>query len=195
MSAPAAPGRVRWKRFTIALVPALALTGLLFGLTAQGAMATSFSVAGQPFRATATSVTGTGFVNYGESLPTSDGVQHYVAVNALRVAKISHFCMQAKVGPVTMLMKAGYGATPVAGTNMAFIVRDFNGNGAMHNVVMGQDAGSLSAVPGYRGAAGAFGMQADSITLSGPAMHARELAAGTITMPGFTMAVAHGGSC
>ena len=195
MSAAAVQGRVQWKRFTFALVPALALTGVLLGLTTQGAMATSFSVAGQPFRATASSVAGTGFVNYGESLPTKDGVQHFVAVNALRTADIRDFCMQAQVGPVTMVMKAGYGATPVAGTDMAFIVKDFTGDGAMHNVVMGQDAGSLSAVPGYKGTPGAFGMQADSVTLNGPAMHARELAAGTITMPGFNMSVTHGGGC
>lgn len=195
MSGEIAPGRVRWRRFAAALVPAIALTGVLLALTAQGAMATSFSVAGQPFRATASSVAGSGFVNYGESLPTRNGAQHFVAVNALRTASIRDFCMQAQVGPVTMVMKAGYGATPVAGTDMAFIVKDFTGDGAMHNVVMGQDAGSLSAVPGYQGTPGTFGMQADSVTLNGPAMRARELAAGTITMPGFNMAITHGGGC
>lgn len=191
----AGPGRVRWARFAAALIPALAVTGVLFVLTVEGAMATSFSVAGKPFHSTASSVAGTGFVNYGTTLPTRDGAQHFVAVNAMRTAAIQDFCMQAEVGPVTMVMKAGYGATPVAGTDMAFIVKNFNGDGAMHNVVMGQDAGSLSAVPGYGGTPGGFGMQSDSVTLKGAAMQARELAAGTITMPGFNMAVTRGGGC
>ncbi|TNC18875.1 DUF6230 family protein [Amycolatopsis alkalitolerans] len=196
MSDEAAEGRVRWGRFTAAFVPATVLTGALFVLTAQGVLATSFSVAGTPFRATASSVAGDGFVNYGKTLPTQDGQQHYVAVNALRTAKIKDFCMAIKVGPITTLMKAGGGGgAPVQGTDVAFIVKDFNGDGVMHNVVMGQDAGSLSAVPGYQGAPGEFGMQANAIELSGPAMHAREMAAGTISLPGFGMSVTHGGSC
>lgn len=190
-----AGGRVSWKRFAALMVPATALSGLLVGLTAVGALATSFSVAGNPFVATASSVSGDGFVNYGKFLPTEDGKRHYVAVNALRTAKIKDFCMAIKMGPITTLMKAGGGDTPVSGSNVAFIVKDFGGDGVMRNVVMGQDAGSLDAVPGYVGTAGDFGMQADSITLNGPAMNAREMAAGTISLPGFTMDVTTGGGC
>lgn len=195
MSTVKVQGRISWKRFAALMVPATVLGGLLVGLTVEGAMATSFSVAGNPFVATASAVSGTGFVNYGKSLPTQDGAEHYVAVNALRTAKIKDFCMAIKLGPITTLMKAGGGATPVSGSNVAFIVKDFGGDGVMHNIVMGQDAGSLSAVPGYVGTPGDFGMQASAITLSGPAMHAREMAAGTISMPGFSMAVTHGGGC
>lgn len=195
MSSERTPGRVKWKRFAAMLVPAVGLTGVLVILTAEGALATSFSVAGKPFSATASSVSGTGFVNYGDSLSTQDGTQHYVATNALRTATIKNFCMAIKLGPITTLMKAGGGATPVSGNDVAFIVKDFSGDGVMHNLVMGQDAGTLNAVPGYRGTPGSFGMQASSVTLNGPAMHAREMAAGTITLPGFNMDVTRGGGC
>lgn len=195
MSSEKALGRVNWRRAAVLLVPATILSGVLVALTAEGALATSFSVAGDPFVATASSVSGSGFVNYGNTLTTQDGAQHYVATNAMRTAEIKNFCMAVKMGPATMLMKAGGGAAPVSGSDLAFIVKDFSGDGVMQNVVMGQDAGTLSAVPGYRGTPGAFGMQASSVTLSGPAMHAREMAAGTITMPGFSVSVTHGGGC
>lgn len=195
MSSERTLGRVKWKRFAAMLVPAVGLTGVLVTLTAEGALATSFSVAGKPFSATASSVSGTGFVSYGDTLATQDGTQHYVATNALKTATIKNFCMAIKLGPITTLMKAGGGSTPVSGNNVAFIVKDFSGNGVMHNVVMGQDASTLSAVPGYRGAPGTFGMQASNITLGGPAMNAREMAAGTITLPGFNMSVTRDGGC
>lgn len=195
MSSQTTHGRVSWRRFAALLVPATLVSTLLVGATVQGALATSFSVAGSPFVATASGVAGTGFVNYGKSLPTADGEQHYVAVNALKEAEIHDFCMAVEAGPITTLMKAGGGGTPVTGDNVAFIVKDFGGHGVMNNIVMGQDAGSLNAVPGYVGTAGDFGMQASSITLDGPAMHAREMAAGTISMPGFTMEVTRGGGC
>lgn len=189
------PGRVSWKRSAVMLVPAVAISAVLVALTAEGALATSFSVAGEPFKATAGSVSGTGFVNYGQTLPTQDGSRHFVATNALRKADIKNFCMAVDMGPITMLMKAGGGKTPVSGSNVAFIVKEFSGDGVMKNVVMGQDASTLSAVPGYSGSKGSFGMQASAITLDGPAMRAREMAAGTITLPDFSMSVTRGGGC
>lgn len=195
MSSGRASGRVRWKRSACLLLPAAVLTGVLFALTAQGALATSFSVAGTPFMATATSVTGSGYVNYNQTLPLNNGTQVDVATNALRTATIKNFCMAIKMGPITTLLKAGSGATPVSGSNVAFLVKNFNANGEMQNIVMGQDASSLSAVPGRSGAAGAFGMQATGVTLTGAAMQAREMAAGTITLPGLSMSVTRGGGC
>jgi hypothetical protein len=195
MSSEEVQGRVSWRRASVVLVPATLLSGVLVTLTAEGALATSFSVAGSPFRATASSVSGTGFVNYGNSLTTQDGTKHSVATNALRTANIKNFCMAITMGPITTLMRAGGGGKPVTGENVAFIVKNFSGDGVMNNLVMGQDASTLSAVPGFRGAPGTFGMQASSVTLSGPAMQAREMAAGTITLPGFSMDVTRGGGC
>lgn len=195
MSSVTAQGRVSWKRFAALMLPASAASALLVGLTIQGALATSFSVSGEPFRSTASAVQGTGFVNYGKYLPTEDGKQHYVAVNAMSEADIHDFCMQIEAGPITTLMKAGGDGRPVTGDNVAFIVKNFGGDGVMRDVVMGQDASSLDAVQGYVGKPGDFGMQASTVTLDGPEMNAREMAAGTIAMPGFTMEVTRGGSC
>lgn len=195
MSSATAQGRVSWRRFAALMLPAAAVSALLVGLTVKGALATSFSVSGEPFRSTASAVQGTGFVNYGKYLPTADGKQHYVAVNAMSQADIHDFCMQIDTGPITTLMKAGGNGRPVSGKNVAFIIKNFTGDGVMRNVVMGRDAGSLDAVQGYVGKTGDFGMQSSSVTLDGPEMSAREMAAGTIAMPGFTMEVTRGGSC
>src|SRR5258708_40192846 len=42
-------GRTRWRRFAVALVPALGVAGLLVVLTAQSLLAVSFSLSGTPF--------------------------------------------------------------------------------------------------------------------------------------------------
>lgn len=188
-------GRVSWKRFAALMLPATLVSAVLMAMTVQGALATSFSVAGSPFVATASGVEGTGFVSYGDYLATEDGKQHYVSFNALRKAEMKDFCMAVEAGPITTLMRAGGGDDPVSGSNVAFIVENFGGHGVMRNVVMGRDAGSLDAVPGYSGKVGDFGMQSDGLTLTGPSMNAREMAAGTITMPGFSVEVTRGGSC
>ncbi len=64
-SASAAPGRVRWKRLAVILVPAGAIAATLVGLTAQGAIAANVSVSGQQFLVTATQLNGTGFEQFG----------------------------------------------------------------------------------------------------------------------------------
>jgi hypothetical protein len=194
----AAPvGRVKWKRFAAILLPAVAASGALLGLTAEGALATSFSVSGKPFYGTASSVKGTGFVNYSETLPDKNGVQHPVAVNVIRDATaIKDFCLAVPMGPITTLMKAGGQGTPVSGSNVAFVVQKFTGSAVMHGLVMGQDASTLDQAPGWSGSPGSFGMQATGgITMSGAAMQAREMAAGTIKMPGFSIEVTRDGGC
>lgn len=190
-------GRVRWKRFAAMLVPAVVASGALLALTAKGALATSFSVSGKPFYGTATSVAGTGFVNYNETLPDKNGVQQPVAVNVIRNATaIRNFCLAIPMGPITTLMKAGGQGTPVSGSDVAFVVQNFTGSAVMHGLVMGQDASTLDQAPGWSGTPGSFGMQASGdLTMSGAAMQAREMAAGTISMPGFSIAVTHGGNC
>ncbi|MGZ6875244.1 MAG: DUF6230 family protein [Nocardioidaceae bacterium] len=190
-------GRVRWKRFAAILAPAVVASAVLLALTAEGALATSFSVSGKPFYGTASSVAGTGFVNYSETLPDNNGVQRPVAVNVIRKATaIKNFCLAIPMGPITTLMKAGGKGTPVSGSNVAFVVQKFTGSAVMHGLVMGQDASTLDQAPGWSGSPGSFGMQATgAIKMSGAAMQAREMAAGTISMPGFSIAVTHGGSC
>ena len=49
-------GKVSWRRFAIVAVPAVAVAGILVGLTAEGALASSISVSGQEFVITIDSV-------------------------------------------------------------------------------------------------------------------------------------------
>lgn len=48
------PGRVKWKRFAIVMVPSAAVAAVLIGLTAEGAIGANISVSGQEYLVTAT---------------------------------------------------------------------------------------------------------------------------------------------
>ena len=54
-------GRVRWRRFAILFVPAVAAAATLIGLTAAGALAANVSVSGSAFEISSSELNGTGF--------------------------------------------------------------------------------------------------------------------------------------
>ena len=56
-----AAGRVSWRRFAAAMLPAMAAAAILIYLTASGTAAASFAVSGQEFTVSATSLAGRGF--------------------------------------------------------------------------------------------------------------------------------------
>ena len=59
------PGKTRWRRFAIVAVPAVAIAGVLVGLTAEGAIASSISVSGEEYTVKASQLSGTGFEQFG----------------------------------------------------------------------------------------------------------------------------------
>jgi ABC-type uncharacterized transport system permease subunit len=61
---PSARGRTRWRRFAIAVVPSLAAVAAIVALTAEGAIAASFSISGTQFEVSADSLNGTGFQQF-----------------------------------------------------------------------------------------------------------------------------------
>src|SRR5580658_10106640 len=69
------PGKVRWRRFAIVAVPAVAVAGILVGLTAEGAIASSISVSGEEYKVTASQLTGTGFEQFGGEVSNAKGPQ------------------------------------------------------------------------------------------------------------------------
>lgn len=187
------PGKLRWRRFAIVAVPALAIAGVLVGMTAEGAIASSISVSGQEFLVTADQLNGTGFEQFGGSVTNSSGTQP-VIVSAINHATLAGLCQSVTIGPVTLRLTAGGGGNPVSADNLIVDASGQTGSVAtFHNITIGQDAGTLSEDPGTTGSSGGFGQQADSITIDNLVQHTWLTTAGTFTLPG--LSIGFGGSC
>jgi hypothetical protein len=186
-------GKLKWRKFAIVAVPALAIAGILVGLTAEGAIASSISVSGKEFLVTSTELNGTGFEQFGGSVTGSAGEQP-VIVSAINHATLDNLCQSVTVGPVTLRLTAGGGGTPVTADNLIVDASGQTGSVAtFHNITIGQDAGTLTKDPGTTGSAGGFGQQADSITIDNLVQHTWLTTAGTFTLPGLSLGF--GGSC
>jgi hypothetical protein len=187
------PGKVRWRRFAIAAVPAVAIAGVLVGLTAEGAIASSISVSGEEYTVTATQLTGTGFEQFGGEVSNASGPQP-VIVSAINSAKLTGLCQSVKIGPVTLRLSAGTGGTPASASNMIVDASGQTGSEAtFKNISIGLDAGTLTEDPGASGAAGSFGEQADTVTIDNLNQDTWLTTAGTFTLP--DLSLGFGGSC
>jgi hypothetical protein len=193
-------GRIRWKRFAFIFIPAMGVTGVLLGLTANGALASSFSISGQQFQVSATSLDGTGFQQFGTVEETSGGKPIAVAESEIGTAKITNLCQSVVaafplgLGTYTLRITAGSGSTPVSASSLIIDANQLSTSVAsFHNINIGQDASTLNAVPGVPdGAAGTFGQQASGITIEGLRQVAYATSAGTFTLPGFSLSLSAG---
>lgn len=187
-SSSSARGKTNWRRFAIVVVPAIAVAGTLVGLTAQGALASSISVSGQEFTITATQLAGTGFAQYGSSLPNSKGGQTPVIVSSIKSATMTNLCQSVTVLGMTVRLTGGGGGSPVSASNLVVDADDQTASSAVFtNLSIGQDAGTLG------GPAGTFGESADQVTINNLVQHTWYTTAGTFTLP--DLSLGFGGSC
>ena len=186
-------GKVRWRRFALVMIPAFAVSAILVGLTATGSIAASISVSGTAFEVTASQFSGTGFEQYGGVVAGTNGAQHPVAITALRSGTIANLCQSVKVGPFTLVLRAGGGGTPSSVSNIVIDADQQSGNAAFHNVTIGQDASTLTEDPGQTGPAGGFAEQADSFSISNLRQHTWLTTAGTFTLPGLSLSFSRSG--
>lgn len=182
---PAPQGRVRWRRFAVLFVPAMAAAAVLVALTTEGVLASSISVSGSAFEVTSSQLKGTGFEQFGGEVTESNGNPHPVAISAIKSASLANLCQSVSVGPVTLRITAGGGSTPATASNLIVDSDDLTGNATFNNIVIGQDAGTLSEDPGVTGPSGGFGQQADSVTIDNLRQHTWLTTAGSFTLPGF----------
>jgi hypothetical protein len=193
VSTPPAHGRMRWGRFAMVAVPALAVAGILVGFTAEGAIASSISVSGQEFLVTASQFNATGFEQFGGAVSNANG-QQPVIITAMHNATIDNLCQSVTIGPVTLRLTAGGGGTPVTASNLIVDASSQTGSLAtFHNITIGQDAGTLTEDPGTTGTSGGFGQQADTFQLNNLVQHTWLTTAGTFTLPG--LSIGFGGGC
>ncbi len=186
-------GRVNWRRFGIIIVPAVVAAATLVVLTAQSVLAVSFSISGTPFTVTANQLKGYGFEQFGivdhsvlKVLPGNSN-QILLTANAMRSATLSHLCQSVTLGPVTLRITAGNGASPVRATNLVVDADQLSGDATFTHINIGQDASTLTEVPGVTGPPGDFAQQADTVTINHLRQHAYATTAGTFTLPGFSL--------
>lgn len=201
-SAPQPPaggqGRVRWRRFVIALVPSLAVFGAVIGLTAQGALASSFSISGQAFKVSASSLDGSGFQQFGTIDTTAAGTARAVTESEIGSATLTNLCQSVvtptPIGTFTLQIRAGGGSSPVTATNLIVDATQLSGSTAVFsNINIGQDASTLNDVSNVPlGQVGTFGQQATHVTIDGLHQIAYATSAGTFTLPGFSLKLVGG---
>ncbi|HWG65533.1 MAG TPA: DUF6230 family protein [Streptosporangiaceae bacterium] len=184
-----ATGRVRWKRFAVLFLPAMVAAGTLVGLTAEGVLAASISVSGSAFEVSSTQLQGTGFEQFGGVVQEKNGVKHLVAISAIGHATLANLCQSVSVPgtSLTMRLTAGSGGTPASATNLIVDADHLAGNATFHNITIGQDASTLTEVPGVGGQPGSFGQQATAVTIDNLRQHTWLTTAGTFKLPGLSL--------
>jgi hypothetical protein len=206
-----APGRVRWRRFAVMFVPAAGVTALLLGLTASGALASSFSISGNQFKVSADQLTGTGFQQFGTVDQTAGGTNPQtgqpnppviaVAESEIGSADITNLCQSLVanfpfgLGTYTLRITAGgQGNSAVHADSLIIDANQLSGSTAtFHDINIGQDASTLNAVSGVpTGQAGTFGQQAKDVSITDLKQTAYSTSAGTFTLPGFSLSLSAG---
>jgi len=197
-------GKVKWRRFAIAAVPAIAVAGTLVGLTAKGALASSISVSGQEYTVSASELSGQGFEQFGTWIPGAGAsvpdpaggstMGSLVMESAMTQADLYNLCQQVTVGPFTLTLTAGSSTDPAVAQNLIVDAASQTGSSAVFtNISIGDDASQLTEDPNAEGAAGSFGQQADSVTIDNLVQKTWLTTAGTFTLP--DLSLGFGGSC
>jgi len=183
-------GGVRWRKFALVAVPSFAAAGAIVGLTAQGALAASFAVAGQKAKLSATTITATGFSQFGTVDKSVDGQSRPVLVSGFKNADLVGLCQSVVIpsplGDVTIRLTAGTADNPVKATNLVSDSTIQTGNIAFTNYESGLPANTLTKGPGA-GSDGLFGQQADKIVLQNATLDSWATTAGSFTLPGLTL--------
>ena len=199
-SSPSGPGRIRWRRFAAIVLPSLAAVAAVMVLTAEGAIAASFSISGQQFKVSAASLDGTGFQQFATIDQTGKGTLVPVAESEIGRARITNLCQSVVapfplgLGDFTLRITAGNGGTPVSADSLIIDANQLSGSTATFKQInIGQDASTLNAVSGVPvGTAGTFAQQAQSVSISDLQQTAYSTSAGTFTLPGFSLSLAPG---
>jgi hypothetical protein len=167
--APASAG-TNWRRFGLVLVVPAVVSGVLIAGVANGAVGAHFSVSGQSFKISAEKLVGTGFVQYGNVVVEKNGTKHFVATSGIAEARLYKLCQSVKVPnlPVSLVIHAGEAeGKPAVARDLLIDMTDLRGDATFKEINIGQDASTLKG--GGRdatGEAGAFGQQADDVTIT-----------------------------
>jgi hypothetical protein len=207
-------GRTRWRRVWVVFVPALAIVVTLLALIAKGLIAVSFAVSGTAFTVTANSVAstatdgnGVGFYQFGVVDFAGNGTPIPQAENIIPSARITNLCQSVAVGPLTLRITAGTGATPVTATNLIIDATSLSATSAdFTNINIGQDMGTFTnpglTEPTGRGTGpnvttgavptGTFGQVASAVNLGGVRQLANATQASSFSLPNLSLSFGPG---
>jgi len=190
-----AEGRVRYRRAAIPGMAALAATGALVVLTAQGALGVQFAISGMPFVVTADHLTGSNFQQYGDLdsglkgnpwLKGSNG-QAVVMTSVIGDAQVYNLCQSVNLAGINLVIRAGTGSTPVHATNLVLDSTDLTGNATFDNIQIGRDASNLTQVPTIEGHPYTFAQQADTVDITNVRQDNYASTASTFSLPNLSM--------
>jgi hypothetical protein len=185
------------------MLPAAALAGGIVLGMANGAIAASFAVSGQSFKISADKLVGKGFVQYGGFAKEKDaraddifGKAHPVTTAAIADATLTNLCQSVRVKgtPISMVINAGgQPGQPAHATNLLIDMTDLKGDAVFTKIDIGRDATTLDAagdIPGGKGGPdGAFGQQAQEVTITKLQQTAWSTSAGTFELKGLHLFV------
>lgn len=194
------PGKVRWRRFTAMMVFSAAAAFALVVMTANGLIAASFAISGIPFTVTADRLEGRGFEQFaaldqmapGSPNEGDTGGQVVVIVSAIDSATLTNLCQSIDMGGQHLKITAG-GGTPVTARTLVVDSDLVTGDASFTNTNIGQDASTLTAVPGVTGNIGVFGQQADTVTITNLRQNNFATTAATFTLPNLHLSFASSG--
>lgn len=188
-------GGTRWGRFALVAGPAFAVSGVILAMTAQGALAASFAVAGTNFKIASPRLEGTGMVQMGTVDVGADGKKHPTAVNAFKSVKIYGLCQSMVVpspfGDMTIKLTAGSRDTPVDVTNMVTDLDLLEGDVTFVGPNIGIDASRATKGP-IKGETGQFALEADRVEIDNVKIQAWSTTAGTFVLKGLKMTAGFG---
>ncbi|AZQ71382.1 MULTISPECIES: DUF6230 family protein [Streptomyces] len=188
-------GRVRWRRFAVLAVPGFAATAALAVALADGALAASFAVSGQEFKVGASSLTGTGFAQYGGIDKNVRGKLLPVAVTTIKEAKLKDLCQSVVttlpvIGDISLKLHAGQGAKTVEATDLFIDATQMSGDAEFENMELGRDASTLNRGPASaQGLQDAFGQQAKTIKMTDVRQTAWATNAGRFKLAGLDLKI------
>ncbi|MET3985168.1 DUF6230 family protein [Streptomyces sp. PvR034] len=187
-------GRINWKKTAVAALPAFVAVGAMAMVMAQGALAASFAVSGTSFQVSSSNLSSKGLSSYVQTDRSVDGKGHPVALLGIGEATLSDICQSASVdtpvGKVVFKLTAGGPAGNVTANNLIIDGEDLTGDARFGTAQIGRDASTLDQVPGVKGEAGKFGLQAGDIEVAGVRSHAWSATGGDFRLKGLKLDVA-----
>jgi hypothetical protein len=189
------PGKLRWGRFGGMMLVAGAMVAGLIVATADGAIGVSFALSGLPFTVTSNTLNGTGFEQFAtlDSLAPnspnagSSGGELVLVVSAINQASLSNICQSVNLGGEFLVITAGGNGTPVTATTLVTDGDSVSGDATFNSIQIGNDASTLTEVPGVTGNLGVFSQQSDSVTINNLRQDNFATTAATFNLPNLNL--------
>jgi hypothetical protein len=177
-------------RIVLVAIPVAVVGTLTMGSVANGSVPVSFSISGQQFHLSATSLDGKDFSQYAGVVKDTGGTERQVAIANIGSASLTDLCQSVSAGNVGVMITAGGGDKPVTATDLQIGMTDLKGDASFSNIRIGVDASTVNTEA--KGSAGDFAQDADAITIKGLQQTAWSTSAGVFNLNGMHVQITDG---